>query len=324
MMGLATRIVLGGLLLLGILVAGSSFYIIPEGEQVIITQFGKPVSVAQPEAGLYFKAPWQDVNRFEKRMLRWDGQREEIPTKDKKFIWVDTTARWRITDPRKFLESVRGSYNTALSRLDDLIDGAVRDAVSSHLLIEMVRSNKEPGQRPDKVRGEETSQDESTSELYTTLETGREEIQKDILLAARSSIQDQYGIELVDVLVKRINYIDDVANTVFERMIAERGKIAKKYRSEGEGRAAEINGERERKLLTITSEAYRKAQEIEGTADAEATRIYAEAYSADPEFYSFWRSLELLPNVIGKNTRLVLGTDSELFKYLKGSKKAQR
>ena len=291
--------------------AWNSAYIIQEGAQVVLTEFGKPVGSPITKAGLHFKVPWYDVNAFEKRILRWDGERNEIPTKDKKFIWVDTTARWRIVDPLKFLQSVRGSYQTAHSRLDDLVDGAVRDAVSSHLLIEVVRTDKTP---PEGVVGD---RGEASSELYLELSKGREEIQNDVLEAARATIADQYGIELVDVLIKRINYIPEVAKTVFDRMIAERDKIAKKYRSEGEGKAAEIYGTRDRELRTITSEAYRKAQEIEGKADAEATRIYAEAYTVDPEFYSFWRTLELSDAAIGPNTRLLMGMDSDLHRYLR-------
>jgi len=312
-MGKVTRIVLAVVVALLVAVAWMSLYVVQEGEQVVVTQFGRPVGSAIKQAGLWWKAPWQRVYRFEKRILRWDGDRNEIPTKDKKFIWVDTTARWRIVDPLKFLESVRGSRRTALSRLDDLVDGAVRDAVSSHLLIEVVRTNKAPP-RPaaaGQEAGSGSVEGELSSELYTAISKGREEIQSEILKAARATIREQYGIELVDVLVKRINYIPEVAKTVFDRMIAEREKIAKRYRSEGAGKAAEIHGERDRKLKGITSEAYRKAQEIMGEADAEATRIYAEAYSAAPEFYSFWRTLELAPTMIGGNTRLVIDMDSD-------------
>ncbi len=243
--------------------------------------------------------------------MAWDGDANQITTKDKKFIWVDTTARWRIVAPLKFLQSVRGSYQTALSRLDDLVDGAVRDAVSAHLLIEVVRTDKTP---PEALVG---GRGEASSELYLELSKGREEIQNEVLAAARLTIADQYGIELVDVLIKRINYIPEVAKTVFDRMIAERDKIAKKYRSEGEGKAAEIYGTRDQELRTIKSEAYRKAQEVEGTADALATKIYADAYSVDPEFYSFWRTLELSDAAIGPNTRLLMGMDSDIHRYLR-------
>ena len=299
-------------LVIALALAGwNSAFIVQEGVQVVLTEFGKTSGDAITRAGLYFKMPWYDVNTFEKRILRWDGDRNEIPTKDKKFIWVDTTARWRIVNPLKFLQSVRGSYQTALSRLDDLVDGAVRDAVSAHLLIEVVRTDKVPPAALKDGVGE------ASSELYLTLSKGREEIQDEVLAAARVTIAEQYGIELVDVLIKRINYIPEVAKTVFDRMIAERDKIAKMYRSEGEGRAAEIYGTRDQELRTITSEAYRKSQEVEGTADAEATKIYAEAYSVDPEFYSFWRTLELAGTAIGPNTRLVMGMDSDLHKYLR-------
>ena len=200
------------------------------------------------------------------------------------------------------------------------MDGAVRDAVSSHLLIEVVRTNKSPV--VDESEKEKTGEvdGELSSELYSAISKGREEIQAEILAAARSTIQDKYGIELVDVLVKRINYIPEVAKTVFDRMVAERQKIAMRYRSEGEGKAAEIDGERDRKLKGIRSEAYRKAQEIMGDADAEATRIYAEAYGAAPEFYSFLRTLELAPEVAGKNTRLVVGMDSDIYRYFRNAR----
>ncbi len=305
------RIIALAVVFIAVTVGLRCVFIVPEGVQVVLTEFGKPVGDAVTDAGLNLKAPWHDVNQFEKRILRWDGDRNEIPTKDKKFIWVDTTARWRIIDPLKFLQSVRGSYTTALSRLDDLVDGAVRDAVSAHLLIEVVRTDKNPPQSELADRGE------ASSELYLQLSKGREEIQNEVLLAARGTIKDQYGMELVDVLLKRINYIPEVAKTVFERMIAERDKIAKKYRSEGAGRAAEIYGKRDKDLRTITSEAYRKAQEVEGAADAEATKIYAEAYGMDPEFYSFWRTLELSETTMGSNTRLLIGMDSDIHRYLR-------
>lgn len=305
------RIIALAVVFLAGLAGWNSAFIVHEGTQVVLTEFGKPFGSAITEAGLSYKVPWYDVNTFEKRILRWDGERNEIPTKDKKFIWVDTTARWRIIDPLKFLQSVRGSYQTAHSRLDDLVDGAVRDAVSSHLLIEVVRTDKTP---PVAIVG---GRGEASSELYLELSKGRAEIQNEVLEAARGTIAGQYGIELVDVLIKRINYIPEVAKTVFDRMIAERDKIAKKYRSEGEGKAAEIYGARDKELRTITSEAYRKAQDIEGKADAEATHIYADAYSVDPEFYSFWRTLELSDRTIGPNTRLLMGMDSEIHHYLR-------
>jgi len=293
--------------LLGLIVLSSSIYTVNEMEQVVITQFGRPVGGAITEPGLHFKIPFiQRANYFEKRLLEWDGEANQIPTKDKKYIWVDTFARWKIVDPLRFLQSV-GDEDGAQARLDDIIDAAVRDAVTSHLLIEVVRNSNRPLI---------TEEGELREEVAVKIFEGREKICETILKNA-SQIMPQYGIKLVDVRIKRINYIEDVRRKVYERMISERKRIAERYRSEGQGKVAEIQGEKEKELKRITSEAYRKAQEIMGKADAEATKIYAQAYNRDPEFYSFLRTLESYRKTLKGKTMIILTTKSDYLKYLK-------
>jgi membrane protease subunit HflC len=289
----------------------SSYYILDETEQAIILQFGKPVGEPIRDAGLHFKVPFvQQVTRFEKRLLEWDGDPNQIPTSDKKYIWVNTFARWRIVDPLKFYQSVRDE-RYAQSRLDDIIDGVTRDFITENPLIDVVRnSNREMATTAE---GEIELGVEGAVDTVTI---GREAITREILRRV-SEIVPQYGIELVDVRIKRINYIEDVRRKVYERMISERKRIAQKYRSEGQGRKAEIDGEREKELQRITSEAYRKAQQIIGEADATATEIYAQAYGRDPEFYSFLKTLETYSATLAKNSTIVLSTDSEYLKYLK-------
>ena len=298
------------LALLLIILLSSAFYSIDETQQVVITQFGKPVGDPIKEAGLHFKVPFiQDVNYFEKRLLEWDGNATEISAKDKKFILVDTYARWRIEDPLKFFRSVV-SENGAQTRLDNIIDAATRNMVTSNILIEVVRnSNRE-------MSVAEAELELSTAEEIDSIRVGRIKLSQGIFEAAKDKVKE-YGIELTDVRIKRINYIDEVRQKVFERMIAERLRIAEKYRSEGAGKKAEIEGEMEKELQKITSEAYRTAEEIRGKADAEATRIYAQAYDRDPEFYSFIRTLESYTNTIDEKTWLILSTDSDYLKYLK-------
>ena len=245
-------------------------YVVNEAEQAVITQFGKPVGdVIGP--GLHLKIPFiQNVNRFEKRILKWDGDPNQIPTKDKRFIWVDTTARWRIVDPLLFYKTV-ATERGAQSRLDDIIDSVVRDAVSGRLLVELVRGSDYQAQDPEAERFEVEGVEVRKEELV-----GREEIFAGILEKARASTPE-YGIELVDVQIKRINYVEQVRVRVYERMINERTKVAAEYRSEGEGEKAEILGKMGRELKEISSEAYRKVLEVRGAADAEAASIYAEA-----------------------------------------------
>lgn len=304
--GIAIIIVLAVLML-----TQGGIYVVNEAEQAIVTQFGKPVSdVVQP--GLHFKIPFiQDVNRFESRILKWDGDPNQIPTKDKKFIWVDTTARWRITDPLVFFKTV-ATERGAHSRLDDIIDSVVRDAVSGHLLVELVRGKDYVSQGDERfeVDGVEIKPEDML---------GREEILARILSKASASTPE-YGIELLDVQIKRINYVEQVRTRVYERMINERKKVAAQYRSEGEGEKAEILGQMERELKEISSEAYRKALEIRGSADAEAAAIYAEAYNQDKEFYTFLRTLESYKKTIKKNGRMVISTDADYYKYLKEAK----
>lgn len=296
--------------LLLIIVLSSALYTIDETQQVIITQFGKPVGDAKNDAGLKIKMPFiQDVNYFEKRLLEWDGNPTEISAKDKKFILVDTYARWRIEDPLKFFKSVRDE-NTAQTRLDNIIDAATRNMVTSNILIEVVRnSNRE-------MAVAEAELALSTEEAIDSIAVGREKLSQDIFDAAKEKVKE-YGIELADVRIKRINYIQEVRERVFERMIAERLRIAEKYRSEGAGKKAEIEGEMEKELQKITSEAYRTAEEIKGKADAEAIKIYAAAYERDPEFYSFLKTLESFQTGIDEKTWLILSTDSDYLKYLK-------
>jgi membrane protease subunit HflC len=293
-----------------IFVGMDGLYVVNEAEQAIVTQFGKPVGdVVSP--GLHLKIPFmQKVNRFEKRILKWDGAPNQIPTKDKKFIWVDTTARWRIVDPLLFYKTV-ATERGAQSRLDDIIDSVVRDAVSGRLLVELVRGSDYTTPDGSVERFEVEGVEIRKEDLV-----GREEILAGILNKARASVPE-YGIELIDVQIKRINYVEQVRTRVYERMINERKKVAAQYRSEGEGEKAEILGQMERELKEISSEAYRKALETRGAADAEAARIYAEAYNSDKEFYAFLRTLESYKKSIKENGRLVISTDSDYYRYLK-------
>ncbi len=307
--------VLLALIVVVAIVSTGAFYVVNEGEQVVITQFGRPVGEPVKDAGLNFKIPFiQAVNRFEKRLLNWDGSPNQIPTKDKKLIWVDTTARWRISDPLLYLTRVT-TKTTALSRLDGIIDSVVRDAVSENDLVELVRSEGWAGAVGERVSDAGYAQKE-VEEVSRPLKVGREKITRAMLQSA-SKLTPEFGIELVDVRIKRINYVDSVLKKVFERMISERKRIAAQYRSEGEGEAARINGEMQKELKRISSEAFRTAQEVRGKADAEATKIYGDAYSRDPEFYSFSRTLELYREQDQQKTRMILTTDSDFYKYLK-------
>lgn len=289
----------------------SSVYTLDETEQAIILEFGKPIGESKRIAGLHFKLPFiQTVVKFDKRIMEWDGDENQIPTSDKKYIWVDTFARWRIVDPLKYYQSVKDERN-AQSRLDDIIDSATRNYISENLLIEAVRnSNRKMATTIEEERGFETEA------YHQHIEIGRNRIREFIFQKATEAMH-QYGIELLDVQIKRVNYIEEVRRKVYERMISERKRIAEKFRSEGEGRKAEIDGEREKELKKITSEAYRTAKEIEGKADAEATKIYANAYGRDTRFYSFLQTLETYKTTLKKNTTLILGSDSEYFKFLK-------
>ena len=289
---------------------GSSLYTVTEVNQTIITRFGQPIGVPVTEPGLHIKIPFIDVaNMFEKRFLEWDGFPNQVPTRDRRFIFVDTYARWRITDPLLFFQRVTNEQG-AQARLDDILDGETRNAVARHDLIEIVRtSNREPASAAT------SSEDES--EVLDPIETGREQITREILAAAAVAVAE-YGIELLDLRFKRINYVPEVQQDVFARMIAERNRIAEEFRSEGQGESARIQGERERDLARIQSEAFRTAEELRGTADAEATNIYAAAYGRDTSFYAFTKSLETYERTMDSNTFFILGTDSELMRFLEG------
>jgi len=301
------------LVILAIAAFGSgALFIIDETKQVVITQFGKPVGQPISSAGLHFRAPFvQQAHSFEKRILNWDGDPNQIPTKDKKYIWVDTTARWKIIDALKFLQSV-GNEMSAHSRLDDIINSATRDAVTNHLLVDAVRDSNRI------LESKELGEDAIfADEALEHIEVGRQQLTRAILEKAKV-LAPQYGIEIVDVRIKRVNYVEDVRNKVYDRMIAERKRAAEKYRSEGQGKSAEISGQVGKELKQITSEAYRQAQGVVGKADAEAINIYAHAYSQDPEFYSFLKTLETYQRTIDGNSTIILTTDSDYYKYLKG------
>ena len=298
--------------------AASMLYIVHEGEQVVITEFGRPVGQPITSAGLKIKTPFiQQVHRFDKRILEWDGSPNQIPTGDKKYIWLDTTARWRIKDALKFYQALR-TEEGAQSRLDDIIDSTARDLVTAQLLVEVVRnSNRILDLDIEDIEDKEEGQD--SGEPLEKIEIGRDEITKRILEKAKQNLPEEFGIELIDVQAKRINYVDEVRQKVFARMISERERIAAKYRSEGEGEAADIMGQKQKELERIQSEAYKKAEQLKGDADAEAIRIYAEAHGKDPEFFAFTQTLETYRKTSNENTRLILTTDSDLYKYFKSS-----
>lgn len=299
-------VVLVALALLG------SIYTLSETEQAILTQFGAPVGEAVTTPGLHLKVPFiRVVHRFDKRWLEFEGDANEITTKDKKFIWVATYARWRIGNPLRFYQAVQDERG-GQTRLDDIVDGQTRNAVASYDLIELVRKTNRAFQATEELEGI------GAAEARAQILTGREKIAQEILRKA-AEITPQFGIELVDVRFKRINYVDTVQPKVFERMISERKRIAERSRSEGQGRAAEIRGQMQRDMLAASSVGYKTAQELKGTADAKSTAIYARAYGKDPEFYQFWRSLEALKTGLDDKVWLILSTDSELLQYLKSS-----
>ena len=300
-------------IILGLLAATlllSSVYTVSETEQAIITQFGKPIGGVIATPGLHVKVPViQTVHRFEKRWLEFDGDANEIPTRDKKYIWADTYARWRIADTLRFYQAVRDERG-GQSRLDDIVDGETRNAVASFDLIEIVRSSNRAFAITGELEGIGAA--EATAKIFA----GRDKISQQILSRA-SKITPEFGVELVDVRFKRINYTESVQQAVFQRMIAERKRIAERSRSEGQGRAAEIRGQKERDVLAATSVGYKSAQELKGKADARATAIYARAYGRDPGFYEFFKSMETLQTALDKDATVILSTDSELLKYLK-------
>ncbi len=297
-----------------LLFVSGAAYTVSETQQVVVTQFGKPIGSPIVDAGLHFKIPFiQRANYFEKRLLEWDGDPKQIPTRDKKYIWEDTTARWRIVDPLKFLESVRDEWG-AQARLDDILNSATRDVITGNILVELIRDTNRI--LDIEVLDEDLADVAITEEALEVIESGRKQLEADILSRAEV-IAPQYGIEIVDVRIKRVNYVDAVRRRVYERMISERKRAAERYRSEGQGRSAEIRGKMERELETITSGAYRTAQEIMGDAEAQATAIYADAYGRDPGFYSFVKTLETYADTIDSNTTVILTTDSDYYRYIK-------
>jgi len=306
------------IVVIGIFVLYQSAYIVDETEQVVVTQFGRIIGDPVTSPGLKFKVPFiQQAIFFPKNLLQWDGDPGQIPTKEKTYIWVDAFARWKIIDPVKFLQTVTDVFN-ATGRLNDIIDPAVRNFITSNDLIETIRKSNRKLDLLEiqQVSLEKIRQDEGLDTDYT-IEVGREKITRGILKQAQPKL-DKFGIELVDVKIKRVNYVDTVRDSVYKRMIAERKQIAEKFRSEGRGEAQKIRGQKERDLKEIESEAYKTAQQIKGKADAESTAIYARAFNLDPEFYSFQKTLEIYSAALEENSSLILSTDSELMKYFKG------
>lgn len=306
------------ILLLGLIILGSSTYTVDEVEQVIITQFGKPVGKPIVEAGLKFKVPFiQEVNPIDKRVLEWDGAPSDMPTKDKLYISVDLFARWRIVDPLQYFLRLRDE-RSAQSRLDDILGSETRNAVAKHELIEIIRTTKD--RVPLRDTGLPSTEQGSNMGELVPIDKGRKLVEQEIFNSAAEKV-GVFGIELLDIRFKRINYNESVRPKIYDRMISERRQIAERFLSEGNGEAARIRGNRVRDLNKIESEAYRKVEEIRGLADAKATEIYARAYNQSPqsvEFYEFTRTMASYPAVIGDNTTIVLSTDSDLFKFLKG------
>ena len=300
------------IVIIAVVILWSGLYIVDETQQVVITRFGRPIGDPILEPGVHFKWPVVDqTNFFDKRFLEWDGESDQATTSDKRFIKVDTYARWRIDRPRLFLERV-ADERAAQTRLDDIIDGATKRTVARHELVELVRSsNREVTPDPSLPESEDTE--------LSPIEKGREEIMAEILATAASDAKD-LGIQIEDVRFKSIDYVDEVRENAYQRMIAERKRIAERFRSEGQGESARIQGEKERDLKQINSEAYRKAQELIGRADGEATAIYAAAYNKDPEFYQFLKTMESYEEALDKDSWLILSTDSDFFKFLDSSR----
>jgi len=299
------------ILLVVLIVILDAVFKVKEAEQVVVTQFGKPVGKAKITPGLKIKVPFiQKTNYFEKRFMEWDGDPNQLPTKDKKFIFVDAYARWQITDPLQFFKRLTDERG-ALSRIADILDGETRDYIANHDLEEVVRStNRVP--TPSGSIGEEVG------DTLSDISTGRLDIQKLILGSANQKVSD-LGIIILDVRLKRLNYVEEVQTQVYERMKSERYRIAEKFKSEGLGEASKINGEKERDLKTIQSEAYRRAEEIRGQADARATTVYAGAYdqsAASRSLYSFMKSMETFEKTFDTTTTIIVSTKSELYKYL--------
>ncbi|WP_024298526.1 protease modulator HflC [Methylomicrobium lacus] len=294
-----------------------SAYTVNQAEQVIITQFGRPVGDPIIEPGLHFKLPFvQDVNRFDKRYLAWDGPLVEMSTKDKTYIQVDTFARWRITDPMRYYLRLRDE-RSAQSRLEDILGSETRTAIARHELIEVVRTDKERTPMRDETLA--VAAGEGTLGVLRPIQFGRARIEQDVFHAAQPKLAE-FGIELLDVRFKRINYNQQVLERIYQRMISERLQIAQRFRSEGEGEAARINGKKERDINEIESAAYKKIQQIHGEADAKATEVYAQAYTQNPEaaeFFKFTKSMETYRKILNKDATIVLSTNSDVFELLK-------
>lgn len=303
------------LLLLAAFVVYNAAFIVDEAEQAIVLQFGEPRGEPITTPGLHFKLPFiQNVIHFDKRLQSWDGDPNQIPTRGEQFILVDTTARWRIADPLLFYQRVR-DIDGGLRRLNDILDSVVRDKISASELAEIVRSSDWRVTEEDLERLPPADAEEAAG-LMEVVQRGRQEIVAEILATAREGVTD-FGVELIDIRIKRVDYVQQVQEQVFQRMIAERQRMAEQFRSEGQGRAAEIDGQTQRQLAEIRSEAQRAGEVIRGTADATATRIYNESFGADPEFFSFFRTLESYSNSIGRGVTMVIGSDSEYFRYLR-------
>lgn len=311
----ALGFIIAALVLIVLLFVTGTVYTVKEGQQVILTQFGKPIGEPITEAGLHFKLPFiVKVNVIEKRILAWDGKSVAMPTRDKTYIQVDTFARWRIKKPLLYFETLRDE-RSALSRLDDILGSVTRNAVAKHDLLEVVRSTKDRKPETTDLLIEKEA-------VFEPIKIGRREIENNLKKIAEDKLED-IGIELLDLRFKRINYNKSVERQIYEQMISERQKIAERFRSEGAGEAARTMGKMEREVKRIESEAYLKIQSILGEADAESTRIYAEAYGGTPEresFYEFVKTLEAYDKILDENTTVILSTDSDLFKLLKGSK----
>ncbi|MGO1650543.1 MAG: protease modulator HflC [Sphingobacterium sp.] len=306
------RILSGIILLLLVISATSSVYIVNEKEQVVITQFGRPIGIAVTTPGINFKVPFiQDANVFDKRYLEWDGDPNQIPTKDKKFIFIDTYARWQITDPLQFYKRLTNERG-AQSRLNDILDGETRDYIANHDLVEAVRNSNRESRVTDTIT-------EPSTDTLINIKIGRQKIEEMILKTANERTSD-LGIAILDFKIKRLNYVDEVRENIFKRMNSERFRIADKFRSEGQGEASRINGEKVRDLKTIQSKAFEQSEMIKGKADAEAAAIYAKAYNKSTQskdLYAFIKSMETFEKTFDKNTSFIISTDSEVYKYLK-------
>jgi membrane protease subunit HflC len=307
-----------GLLIIGAYLLMGALYTVSEVEQMIITQFGKPVGVPVTSAGLKVKVPFiQEVNPIDKRVLEWDGSPSDMPTKDKLYISVDLFARWRITDPLQYFLRLRDE-RSAQSRLDDILGSETRNAVAKHELIEIIRTTKDREPLRDALMTDVERKQNMGS--LVPIQKGRKLVEQEIYTAAAEKVR-VFGIELLDIRFKRINYNESVRPKIYDRMISERRQIAERFLSEGNGEAARIRGNRVRDLNKIQSEAYQAVEEIRGVADGKATEIYAGAYNQSREaaaFYEFTRTMQAYRSIISENSTLVLSTDSDLFKFLKG------